>query len=241
MKIIELISKKSQNLLGEKIPTIAFLGDSVTQGCFELYTKTDGNMETYFDKNSAYHRYIDSALSELFPNVPVNIINAGISGDNAPNALKRVERDVLPFNPDLTVVSFGLNDCMQGVAGISAYADALDKIFKKISGAGGEVIFMTPNMMNTEISCHIMNEPYVETAEYTMELQNTGVFKQYLDAAKEVAVNNGVKVCDVYSKWEIMNKNGVNTTELLANHINHPKRTMNYLFAISLLETMFSD
>ena len=32
---------------------------------------------------------------------------------------------------------------------------------------------------------------------------------------------------------------GVNVTELLANKINHPTREFHYLFAISLLETMF--
>lgn len=241
MKIIEKITKKSSDLLESKIPTIVFLGDSVTQGCFELYTKSDGNMETYFDKQSAYHRYLDNMLSILFPNVPINIINAGISGDSAPGGLKRLQRDVLSYNPDLVIVCFGLNDCLQGPDGIERYTQALDGIFKELNNNGCEVIFMAPNMMNTEISCHILNTPFEETAKYAMELQNNGTFDKYIDAAVKTATSNNIKICNTYLKWKKMASSGVNTTELLANKINHPIREMNYLFANSLLETMFED
>ena len=37
MRIIDKIEQKSKNLWNGDIPTIAFLGDSVTQGCFEIY------------------------------------------------------------------------------------------------------------------------------------------------------------------------------------------------------------
>ncbi|MDD6799209.1 MAG: GDSL-type esterase/lipase family protein [Firmicutes bacterium] len=239
MKIINKLSKKSNNLLGEKIPTIAFLGDSVTQGCFEIYLKTDGNIETYFDKSCAYHSYLERILSELFPNVPVNIINAGISGDSATNALIRLERDVLCHNPDLTVVCFGLNDCFQGIDGISKYTESLGEIFDKLLKNGSEVIFMTPNMMNTKISCHIINTPFKDIAQNSMQMQNNGVLSKYIESAKDTAEKYGIPVGDVYSKWQKMSENGVDITELLANKINHPTREMNRLFSYSLIETMF--
>ncbi|HCH27997.1 MAG TPA: GDSL family lipase, partial [Ruminococcaceae bacterium] len=53
MKIIEKLNAK-QDIYGEKPVTIAFLGDSVTQGCFECYIKEDGKIETVFDYKSAY-------------------------------------------------------------------------------------------------------------------------------------------------------------------------------------------
>ena len=37
MKFIEKLAKKQNNLYGAASATIAFLGDSVTQGCFEIY------------------------------------------------------------------------------------------------------------------------------------------------------------------------------------------------------------
>ena len=159
MNIIKLIAEKAKNRQGVKIPTIAFLGDSVTQGCFELYKKNDSALEAFYDKNSSYHNYIAKIFTVLFPEAPINIINAGIGGDSAPEGLRRLERDVLAFNPDLTVVCFGLNDCGKGLDGLQTYADSLRQIFTKLKEADSEVIFMTPNMMNTKISC-----PIIETA-----------------------------------------------------------------------------
>ncbi len=72
--------------------TIAFLGDSVTQGCFALYKNENGNLQTIFDKNNAYHAHLEKILAILYPTVPVNIINAGISGDVVPHALTRLQR-----------------------------------------------------------------------------------------------------------------------------------------------------
>ena len=45
-------------------------------------------------------------------------------------------------------------------------------------------------------------------------------------------------VCDCYAKWKLLSQNGVDTTALLANGINHPSREMAWMFAYSLLETM---
>ena len=240
MKIMKLISKKAQNLNGEKIPTIAFLGDSVTQGCFEIYRKNETEFETFFDKKSAYHSYIAEIFTLLFPNVPINIINAGISGDTAEGGLKRLERDVLSHKPDLTVVCYGLNDSMSGMENIDVYINSLTNIFNRLKSSGSEVIFMTANMMNTKISCHLTDELFKEIAEKSMQIQNDGVLRAYFESGKKAAEKCGIKICDVYSKWEAMAQNGIDTTEMLANKINHPLRELNWIFAYELVSRMMS-
>ena len=241
MEITNIIRKKAQNLREEKIPTIAFLGDSVTQGCFDIYKKNEKEIETYFDKNSAYHNYIAKIFAVLYPNVPINIINAGVSGDSAQIGLKRLERDVISHNPDLTVVCFGLNDCMKGIENIDTYYNSLKEIFMRLKEAGSEVIFMTANMMNTKLSCHTTDDLFTAIARTSMQKQNEGVLESFFEAGKKAANECEVKICDVYAKWKIMEKNGVDTTEILANKINHPSRELNWLFAYSLVEVMMSE
>ena len=177
----------------------------------------------------------------LYPNVPINIINAGISGDSAPGGLKRLERDVISYHPDLTVVCFGLNDCMGGMENIDAYYSALKEIFTRLQAAGSEVIFMTANMMNTKVSCHITDTLFAEIAASSMQKQNDGVLERFFEAGKKAASECDVKICDVYAKWKLMAKNGVDTTEILANKINHPSESLNWLFAYSLVEVMMND
>lgn len=239
MKIIQKIMKKQENNWEHDGVTICFLGDSVTQGCFELFLKQNGEIETYYDQSSTYHSYVARILSSLYPSVPVNIINAGISGGNASHGASRLEKDVLKHQPDLCVVCFGLNDAMSGIDGIPNYTKALSEIFTDLKNAGIETIFMTPNMMNTEISVHLEKEAPRSVAKETMAVQMEGVFDAYINAAIEVCKENDVVICDCYSKWKKLADAGVNTTNLLANYINHPTRKMNWLFAVSLIETMF--
>lgn len=71
-------------------------------------------------------------MNILYPEVPVNIVNAGISGDCAEGGLKRLERDVLSYNPDLIVVCYGLNEVGKSKDGLDLYINSLWGIFTKI-------------------------------------------------------------------------------------------------------------
>lgn len=238
MKIMEKIAAKVKSNWNEPGVKIAFLGDSVTQGCFEIYKTSETSLETVFDQNNGYHQHLRNMLATLCPNVPINIINAGVSGGNAPHGLERLERDVLSANPDLVVVNFGLNDCSGGAEKLDRYREAMDGIFAALQERGIEAILLTPNMMCDHVSCSVTDPLFVSVAEKCAKRQKEGVLDLYVETAKEVAAARGAAICDVYAKWKRMNALGVNTTRLLANYINHPTREMNKLFASSLLETM---
>lgn len=239
MKIIEKMSKKAHDHYNNEGVTIAFLGDSVTQGCFEIYKNENNDIETVFDKRHSYEMGIFDILCMLYPNVTVNIVNAGISGDRSTRGLERLERDVLRHEPDLTVVCYGLNECRGKPDSIQTYVDALAGIFHKIRASGSELIFMTPNMMNTKVSPHMSDPDFIKLAENTAKTQNDGVFDAHINAAKKLCRDMNVPVCDCYAIWKKLAESGVDTTELLANKINHPTREMNKLFAYELVRTMF--
>lgn len=238
MKITELFNEKQNDLKSAKPITIAFIGDSVTQGCFECYVKGD-KIVPVFDYKNAYSTRVREILNVLYPNVQINVINSGVSGDSAAGGLNRLERDVISYNPDLVVVSFGLNDSLRGSGGLIKYADSLSKIFDKLAESGTETIFLTQNYMCTEIDPSIKDEQYKIQAELCAKLQNDGVLKEYYDKAKEICLEKGVKVCDTYLVWEKMNSAGVKVTGLLSNLLNHPIREFHYYIAIKLIETVF--
>lgn len=53
MKFVERLKQKTENNPDNRSPVIAFLGDSVTQGCFEIY-QDNGRLRTVFDSREAY-------------------------------------------------------------------------------------------------------------------------------------------------------------------------------------------
>ncbi len=238
MKIVEKLKMKQQNLHSCDGATIAFLGDSVTQGCFECYLTSPTTLQTVFDYKSAYSTRIREILNILYPMSQVNIVNSGISGDNAPNGLNRLERDILSRNPDLVVVSYGLNDSSRGLEHIDDYTNALDGIFKKLAEKGIETIFLTQNFNCSKTSPHLRDELFINLSKSFAKTQNEGILKAYFDGARAVCEKYGVKVCDLYPVWEKLAECGVDTTELLANKLNHPVREFHYYMAIKLIETM---
>ena len=240
MKIIEKMARKTADHMNNEGVTIAFLGDSVTQGCFEIYKKENNAIETVFDQRFSYERSVSDMLGMLFPMVPVNTINAGISGDTSGRGVARVERDVLRHEPDLTVVCYGLNDCGTDEESVAKYTRNLRTIFELVRTSGSELIFMTPNMMNTKVSPHISDPDFIRIAGAMAVKQNDGFFDKHINAAKALCTEMGVPVCDCYAIWKMLSANGVDTTELLSNKINHPTRDMNKVFAYELVKTMFS-
>lgn len=239
MNIIEKIKQKQANMTNNKAITIAFIGDSVTQGCFECYSTSETSIETVFDYKSAFSTRLKELLNVLYPKVQFNVINAGVSGGNAFAGYQRLERDVLAYNPDLCVVSFGLNDCCSN--DIEKYSKALSNIFSALKEKGVETIFLTQNSMCIDTSPHLKEQIFKDLSVKFSNLQNNGVLKKFMDEAKRISKEFGVKVCDLYPVWERLIESGVDVTELLANKLNHPVREIHYYIAIKLLETIFID
>lgn len=240
MKIVDKIKEKQSDLYARKPITLAFLGDSVTQGCFDCYEPVPGGMETDFFPGQAYCEKVKKILNKLYPSVPIAVINAGISGGNARTGLNRLERDVLSYAPDLVVVCFGLNDSGDGEKGVSGYRSALDRIFSEINRFGAECIYMTPNTMNYNVSPKLKVEAFKGFAEDFASRMKSGLLDKYIEAGISAAKENKVTVCDCYSLWKKLSDCGVNVTELLANKLNHPDSDMHYLFAYELVKTMLT-
>ena len=93
MNFLQKVQQKAGDNSLEGV-TVAFLGDSVTQGCFELTPKADGVFANVCDRKHGYVQYFSDWMAMLFPTVTVNIIHAGISGDNARRGLQRLREQL---------------------------------------------------------------------------------------------------------------------------------------------------
>ena len=204
--------------------TIVAFGDSVTHGVL----REEINYET------VYWNRLRQKINRVRQYVPVNVINAGISGLTAKLSLDRLDSQVLSHHPDLVIVCFGLND-VNGT--LEEYLSSLEVIFRKCPESGAEVIFMTPNMLNTRVA-EDTEAKHLSYAAVTAEMQNGGRMDLYMEAAVELAKRCGVPVCDCYAKWKKRSLTE-DVTMLLANRINHPTAEMHELFAQSLFDMIF--
>ena len=227
MKIKEKINLDKNGLRKHGSINIVAFGDSVTHGYFDLGAP---------DYEAVYHNVLRKKILSVRDYVPVNIINAGIGGDRASNSLDRMDSQVFRYDPDLVIICFGLND-VNGP--LEDYLSALREMFQRCIDRNTDVIFLTPNMLNTYVA-EDTAEAYKNYAYRTAKMQNEGVFDKYIYSAVELAKSMGITVCDCYSKWKKLSETE-DTTLLLANRINHPNRKMHELFANELFKIIFDE
>ncbi|MBS0205449.1 MAG: SGNH/GDSL hydrolase family protein [Planctomycetes bacterium] len=118
---------------------IVFLGDSITQG---------GDSH-----DKGYVRIIRKALTEKHPDLKLEVIGAGISGNKVPDLQRRLERDVIARKPTLVVIYIGINDVWHGEKDPArgtmpdAFKEGLKDVVGKCQTAGAAVVLCTPTVI----------------------------------------------------------------------------------------------
>lgn len=226
MKIRDKLYLDRQGLEEHGPINVVIFGDSVSHG----------SVNGYYDFENVYWNRLKKKLHLVKAYMPINMINVSVGGTTAAEAVKRLGSQVLCHRPDAVIVCFGLNDvnCEKAV-----YLNALTEIFERCADVCDEVIFMTPNMMNTYIADDIPPEN-LRYALKTMKYQNSGKMDDYIYSAKALAENMGITVCDCYTEWKRIAETE-DTTLLLANRVNHPTPKMHELFAEALFKVIMGE
>ena len=169
MKVERLLSKLAQ---GEQV-TIVTLGDSNT----ELTFHTRGHLN--------WVGLLHVALFEKYGPNRVIMINAGCCGEGAAQGLKRVDRDVLRFDPDLVIVCFWDGDMTQ-----------LKKIVTKLQAGGvPEILLRTPNPVVAT------NQPAVQPPVTAGKEWPTYQLNQVAQDIVTLAQEMNLPVVDHYTSW----------------------------------------
>ncbi len=225
MKINEKLMMDRNGLINNGPITIVAFGDSVTHGALA---------NGVIDYETVYWNVLKQKINAVRNYVPVNVINAGIGGACASDSVERMDSQVLAHSPDLIIVCFGLNDINRP---LEQFLDALKAIFKKAQDRGCDIIYMSPNMLNTYVA-EDTADSHRDYAKITAEVQNSGKMDAYIAAAIKLGEEMNVPVCDCYSQWKECSKTE-DTTKMLINRVNHPNRAGHVWFAENLFKMLF--
>jgi lysophospholipase L1-like esterase len=89
----------------------------------------------------SYPSRLEADLAQRFPGHDIDVVNAGVNGQEVPDMLARLDRDVLSHRPDLVIWQFGSNGLLRGRALPEMEAAARIGI-ERIKRAGAEVVLM---------------------------------------------------------------------------------------------------
>ncbi len=209
---------------------IVAIGDSVTQGCMQTGEMNPG---------AVYHNQVKQSLEKRHPQTPFSVINAGCGGESARGGRLRLVRDVIRHQPDLVIVGYGLNDaCSGGLSGVAAFERTLQEMVAHIrSDTEADVVLLTPNRMLTHDNANVAPE-WRTKIDLFIRTQTRGVLDAYVDAIRHTAQARGVGLVDVYAAWTQLEADGIDTTLMLANGINHPNADMHALTARLIMNAL---
>lgn len=226
-----LFRRLAESDLGRRAIQVVAFGDSVTQGAMEMGRL--GSSETY-------HRLFHQDLEAFYPTTTINVINSGISGETASQAIARLERDVLRYEPDLAFIAFGLNDSVDGPEKIPVFSEAIRHIVREIRGrAPATIVLITPPFMATSKSSRI-HPLHEECAELIIRTQTDGVLADYAAALRAVAAEEETVLADVHAEWQRLRETGLDLDCWLSNGLNHPDVRGHRLAAKVIWNSLFA-
>ena len=148
---------------------IVFLGDSITAAGVG-----PGGYVTLTAKK----------LAELYPDLKITVIGAGIGGHKVPDCQARLQRDVLSKKPTVVFIYIGINDVWHGKNGTpkDKFDAGLRDLIKKITDAGATVVLATPSVIG-------------EKTDGSNRLD--ALLEEYAAISRKVAKDTGTTLCDL--------------------------------------------
>ncbi len=90
-----------------------------------------------------YPARLEAELYALFPHIAVTVINRGVSGEEAQQMYKRLDRDVLATEPDLVIWQAGVNSAIKD-APLDEFAETMAAGIDKMRAQGIDVMLLGP-------------------------------------------------------------------------------------------------
>lgn len=223
--------------LERKNPVVVALGDSVTAGHFEfagdpaeMFAKAgagqlqEGDVIDVTDARECYLEKFRWKLIDYYEQTSVSVVNCGIAGDTILGMEKRLERDVIRYQPDLVILNGSLNwDGELGTA--TDYRRILGSVVDRIlAGTEADVILLTPNME--------VPSPYTG---------QVSTLEERVEAIRQIAEEKQVCLGDTYLAWKRYEAAGYPVGDLLANGVNHPSAVGHEAYAEVLMKLIRED
>lgn len=201
---------------------IIFLGDSITQAG----VGPDG-----------YVTLISDAILKAYPDLDIQVIGAGISGNKVPDLQARLDRDVLQKNPTIVVIYIGINDVWhwthpavraRGDSGTTRedFESGLYDIIGQIKEVGARVVLCTPSVIGEKPDGSNPSDSMLDA---------------YAEISRQVAAETGSQLLDLRAEFigYLKERNTENVSQgILTTDSVHLNQTGNRFVAGCVLEAL---
>lgn len=171
--------------------------------------------------SGTYHEWIELYYITRLPGAVIDVFNCGISGDRAAGGLQRLKWDILPHQPTIASVMFGMNDVERALytdtpatpetlekrhAAITHYEENQRALVAALQQAGARVVLITPS---------IFDETAEESAPHQVGVNEA--LGECADFVRKLAAETGCALVDFYRPMKLFTE---------AKQTQDPKFTM---------------
>jgi len=194
---------------GDRIVT---LGDSITQA-------------------GGYQALMQKVLARFYPDLGIEIVNAGIGGHKAPDMAARLQKDVIDKKPTIVTVSCGVNDVWHGFynpargVDIETYTRLMTQMVQQLKANTSAAIYLlTPTVIHENLR-----------GPENLKLE------AYCQAIREIAERESVRLVDLNAVFNLV----LRSTQIGGAPEFHPtsdgvhmKPSGNFLIAAAILQAL---
>lgn len=170
------------------------------------------------EESLAYFGRFTDTLLGLYPTGRIRIVNKAIGGEDTSGGASRVDNDVVPLNPDLVSIGYGMNDQNKQERGNTTTLENFEKnlryMIDAIRNAGDtDIVLVTP-------------------CEPNPNWQHTsGKTALYANVIRRLGDEYGIGVSDAHAIWTAELAAGKTHESLLLNNINHPNDYGHWIYS----------
>lgn len=204
--LLEFCRQAGLEYPGNRTLTIVCHGHSVPAG----YFKTP-DVRTF----DSYPHLLHLELKRRFPCAVLNVIVTAIGGERSSAGAERFERHVMPLQPDLITIDYGLNDRMIGLENATR---AWEQMIERALRENIKIILLTPTPdMNSDLS------------------RPDDALGQHAEQIRGLAAKYNTGLTDSLAAFQEAMASGRKLESLMAQG-NHPNRDGHSLVADRLLQ-----
>jgi lysophospholipase L1-like esterase len=153
---------------------IVALGDSITQA-------------------GGYLRFMKKVLDQAYPDLQLEIVNAGVSGHKSTDMSARLKRDVIDRAPTIVTISCGVNDVWHGFSATPRGVD-LETYTRLMSGMVDQL------RAETRAEIYLLTPTIIKEDLFSPE---NAKLEEYCEALRRIAAEKGCRLVDLNDQFNL--------------------------------------
>ncbi len=203
--------------------TFVITGDSVTD-CGRQRPLGRGT----FNLGSGYASLINAALRSNYPEMKIQVINTGISGDTSRGLLARSDTDIMDLNPDYVSILIGINDVWRHFD----YAEFIEEVHISVEEYESNMRAMIEKIQPR--AKVILITPFFLELNRADEMR--AMTDKYSDVVRKLAAEYNTVLVDMQAEFDKLLP--ILYTNKMSNDRVHPNPISHYFMAKKILEAL---